>query len=300
MVRVPFPTRPADAPASEFVVVLSNPETPMNIGAVARAMKAYGLSDLRLVGIAPVPEDSQAWWTTCGGEDLLRNARYYPDVAAATADCVQAIGFTRRVRDKSQRLFDFGDMQRRNEGRLSEDHPHYHQLPVFGQHAGDAESFPLTALVFGCESKGLLHEETLCMTHLVRIALAAEDMSLNLAHAVTVVLHSLTAESIKSGPWSHPHAGPPSTLEDSEKSLGDFIDALDRAGYLGKNGKESHRREQVGILWRRLRPTKRELDFLRGALQALAGVPSTRVKAREARTLQAEAGTTLLESKAES
>jgi tRNA/rRNA methyltransferase len=236
---------------------------------------------LRLVGIPRVEEDSKAFWTTCGGEDVLRDAKYYPDVSAAVADCAQSIGFTRRVRDKSQRLFDFGDMQRRNEGALSEDHPHYHQLPLFRQPAQDG-SPALTALVFGCESKGLLHEETLCMTHLVRIALAAEDMSLNLSHAVTVVLHELTAAAIKSGPWSHPHAGPPSTLEESEAAFEDFIEALDRTGYLGKSGKESYRREQVGVLWRRLRPTRRELDFLRGAMQALAGIPSQRVKARQA------------------
>jgi TrmH family RNA methyltransferase len=277
--RVPFPTQPTERPASEFVVVLSKPETPMNIGAVARSMKAYGLSDLRLVGIPPVEEDSKAFWTTCGGEDVLRQAKYFPDVAAAMADCAQSIGFTRRVRDKSQRLFDFGDMQRRKEGRLSEDHPHYHQLPVFGSEA-------LTALVFGCESKGLLHEETLSMTHLVRIALAAEDMSLNLSHAVTVVLHSLTSEDIKSGPWSHPHAGPASTLEESEKAMEEFITALDATGYLGKSGKESARREKIGALWNRLRPTRREIDFLRGALQALAGIPSRRVVDKQAKVTE--------------
>ena len=280
--RVPFPTRSGGPLQSEFVVVLSNPETPMNIGGVARSMKAYGLSDLRLVGIPPIEEDSKAFWTTCGGEDVLRNAKYYPDVAAATADCIQSIGFTRRVRDKSQRLFDFGDMQKLKEGRLPEDHPHFHQLPVFAGFGEEGQTLPLTALVFGCESKGLLHEETLCMTHLVRIALAAEDMSLNLSHAVIVVLHALTSDEIKSGPWSHPHAGPASTLEESEQALDDFVQALDRTGYLGKNGKESTRREKIGVLWRRLRPTRREIDFLRGALQALAGIPSQRVIGKQA------------------
>jgi TrmH family RNA methyltransferase len=287
--RVPFPSRVGALPKPEFVVVLSNPETPMNIGAVARSMKAYGLSDLRLVGVSPIAEDSQAWWTTCGGEDVLRSAKYYPDVAAAVADCVQSVGFTRRVRDKSQRLYDFGDWQRLREGRLDESHPHLHQLPVFAE-ASQADDPPLTALVFGCESKGLSHEETLGMTHLIRISLAAEDMSLNLSHAVTVVLHALMNPVIKSGPWSHPHAGPPSTIEDSEKALEEFIEALDRTGYLGKSGKESHRRRQVGVLWRRLRPTKRELDFLRGALQALAGIPSTRVKARQAKLAEPATG----------
>lgn len=284
-----------------LVVVLSRPETPENIGFVARTMAAYGVKDLRLVGIPPVPADSKAFWTTCGGEDILRSAMYYPTVEAAVTDCVQALGFTKRGRDKSQRLFDLGDVQKRKEGRLDEDHPHYSQLPdfpdfpnAFNRSAdsgtpgvstdGPAEPLPLTALVFGCESQGLSHEETVAMTHLVRIALAAGDMSLNLSHAVTVVLHALT--SVKSGPRRHPHAGRASTLEESNEGLGEFLQALERTGYLTKSGKESIRSEKLRVLWRRMRPTLREIDFIRGALKALAGTPSKRVAARAAKETQ--------------
>ena len=264
-------------PTVPYVVILSHPETPENIGFVARSMAAYGVQELRLVGIEPVPEDSKAWWTTCGGEEVLRSARHYPDVAAAVADCAQAIGFTKRIRDKSQRLYDFGTAMRRRDGLLDPGHAHYDQLPVFADADGnDGEAAPRTALVFGCESKGLSHEETLAMTHLMRIALAADDMSLNLSHAVTVVVHELTRPAFKASEWSHPHAGPACTLEESAAGLGEFLDALDRAGYLGKGGKESARTEKVGVLWRRLRPTRREIDFIRGALKALAGTPSKR------------------------
>jgi tRNA C32,U32 (ribose-2'-O)-methylase TrmJ len=273
-------------------VVLSRPETPENIGFVARSMIAYGVNDLRLVGIPRVPEDSKAYWTTCGGEDVLRHAKYFATVEEAVADCVQALGFTKRVREKSQRLFDFGDVQKHKEGRLEEDHPHYAQLPVFpefpdtfNRSADDYSEIvdvvapspdtPLTALVFGCESQGLSHEETVAMTHLVRIALAAGDMSLNLSHAVTVVLHALTA--VKSGPRRHPHAGRASTLEESNAALVEFLEALDRTGYLSKSGKESVRSEKIRVLWRRMRPTAREIDFIRGALKALAGTPSKRL-----------------------
>lgn len=271
-----------------YVVVLSHPETPENIGFVARSMAAYGASGLRLVGIPEISADSRAWWTTCGGEDVLRSARYYPDVAAAVGDCEQAIGFTRRVRDRSQRLFDFGDALALRDGALDPAHPHYHQLPVLPTAANDpgtAEKAPRkTALVFGCESKGLLHEETLAMTHLVRIALAAGDMSLNLSHAVTVVLHEIASPGIKKGPLSHPHAGPAATLEESAAALEEFLDALDATGYLGKGGKEAARVEKVGVLWRRLRPTAREIDFIRGALKALAGTPSKRAANKREQT----------------
>lgn len=276
-------------PAPSFVVVLSHPETPENIGFVARSMAAYGVGELRLVGIPEVAADSKAYWTTCGGENILRSARYYPDVAAAVADCVQAIGFTRRVRDRSQRLYDFTDALRRRDGLLDAAHPHYDQLPSLSgslpaatsaTSATSGNAIPKTALVFGCESKGLLHEETLAMTHLVRIALAHDGMSLNLSHAVTVVLHDLTRPAIRTGPWSHPHAGPAATLEDSLAALEEFLDALDRTGYLGKGGKEGARREKVSVLWNRLRPTAREVDFMRGALKALAGTPSKRLAAR--------------------
>lgn|GEM_PF-213288 len=279
-------------------VVLSHPETPENIGFVARSMIAYGVKDLRLVGIPPVPEDSKAYWTTCGGEDVLRNARYFATVDEAITDCAQALGFTKRVREKSQRLFDFGDVLRRKEDRLAEDHPHYHQLPVFpdfpdtfNRTADDYEErtdivaaspdTPLTALVFGCESQGLSHDETVAMTHLVRIALAAGDMSLNLSHAVTVVLHGLTA--VKPGPRNHPHAGRMSTLEESNAALEEFLEALDRTGYLTKSGKESVRSEKIRVLWRRMRPTAPEVDFIRGALKALAGTPSKRLQAAATR-----------------
>jgi tRNA C32,U32 (ribose-2'-O)-methylase TrmJ len=301
MTGSPPPPPKGGGSGHRFVVVLSNPETPENIGFVARSMAAYGVTELRLVGIPEIPADSKAYWTTCGGEDVLRNAKYYPDVAAAVNDCAQALGFTRRVRDKSQRLYDFGDVQRRHEGRLGADHPHYFQMPDFaegpepsanaqdpspldgstsspGTRLGDPNNGAcVTALVFGCESKGLSHEETLAMTHLVRIALAAEDMSLNLSHAVTVVLHGLTAPGIKRGPWSHPQAGRAATLEESSAALEDVLAALDASGYLGKGGKESARLEKVGVLWRRLRPTAREIDFIRGALKALAGAPSKRL-----------------------
>ncbi len=279
-------TSPSAAAAAPFVIVLSNPETPENIGFVARSMAAYGVAELRLVGIPEVAADSKAYWTTCGGEDILRNATYHPDVAAAVTDCVQAVGFTRRVRDRSQRLFDFTDALRRRDGLLDGAHPHYDQLPLLsgirpGEASGESTP-PKTALVFGCESKGLLHEETLAMTHLVRIALAGEGISLNLSHAVTVVLHDLTRPAIRTGPLSHPHAGPAATLEDSLAALEEFLDALDRTGYLGKGGKEGTRREKVSVLWNRLRPTAREVDFMRGALKALAGTPSKRVAARQA------------------
>ncbi len=294
-----------------LVVVLSRPETPENIGFVARSMIAYGVNDLRLVGIPLVPEDGKAYWTTCGGEDVLRHAKYFATVEEAVTDCAQAIGFTKRLRDKSQRLFDLGDVQKRKEGRLDEDHPHYAQLPEFpdfpdaynrsmepslneegelivdasneapndasieGSNPTGAEKLPLTALVFGCESQGLAHEETVAMTHLVRIALAAGDMSLNLSHAVTVVLHALT--SVKPGPRRHPHAGRAATLEESNTALGEFLEALESTGYLAKSGKESARSEKLRVLWRRMRPTMREVDFIRGALKALAGAPSKRL-----------------------
>lgn len=285
-----------------LAVVLSRPETPENIGFVARSMIAYGVNDLRLVGIPRVPDDSKAYWTTCGGEDVLRNAKYFATVEEAVTDCAQAIGFTKRVRDKSQRLFDLGDVVRRKEGRLDEDHPHYAQLPVFPDFPDaynrsmerspdeeeasaaapvnppadtDSKALPLTALVFGCESQGLAHEETVAMTHLVRIALAAGDMSLNLSHAVTVVLHALTA--VRPGPRRHPHAGPAATLEESNAALGEFLEALEQTGYLAKSGKESARSEKIRVLWRRMRPTLREVDFIRGALKALAGTPSKRL-----------------------
>ena len=225
---------------SNLVVVLSRPEIPDNIGSVARCMLAFGINDLRLVGIDRLKEDSRAFATARSGAGILNNARYFDNLSEAFADCQLALGFTRRVRDRSQELLNLHEIGNR------------------------FEAFK-TALVFGCESQGLSQDESLRVTHLIRMAQPETESSLNLSHAVAIALYAMVT------PTKVPEsdASDFATLEESQRVLGTALEILDRNGFLARGKKEMARIEKVRILWQRLRPSRRELDFMSGAFRAL-------------------------------
>jgi tRNA/rRNA methyltransferase len=66
---------------SVFSVILARPENSENIGLVARAMKNTGFKDLRLAGIKNLKD--KAFKTAVHAEDILKDARRYPDLDAA-------------------------------------------------------------------------------------------------------------------------------------------------------------------------------------------------------------------------
>src|SRR3954447_21855308 len=70
-------------------IVLCRPSHPGNIGAAARAMKAMGLSDLRLVAPERYPAPEAEWMAT-GGADVLKAAQLHSTLDDAIEDCVAA------------------------------------------------------------------------------------------------------------------------------------------------------------------------------------------------------------------
>lgn len=153
--------------AMEWRVVLVEPENPLNVGFVARAMKSFGVSELVIAGTSwkKVPEDARI--TGVSAPEILSGARFESTLEGALRGCGTAIAFSRRPTDLRQ-----------NEVTL----PAVPELGAKGK----------TALVFGRESKGLTRAETALCPHLARIP-CQNGISLNLGQAVAVALFSLTA-----------------------------------------------------------------------------------------------------------
>ena len=64
-------------------VILSHPQLGENIGAAARAMKNFGLTDLRLIAPQCRWPNERAMALASGAGDILAAARVYPDAAGA-------------------------------------------------------------------------------------------------------------------------------------------------------------------------------------------------------------------------
>ncbi|OQY19555.1 MAG: RNA methyltransferase [Desulfobacteraceae bacterium 4572_35.1] len=154
---------------SDVAVVLVEPQGPLNIGSVCRAMANFGFSDLRLVNPQTdhLCEDARQMAVKAGG--LLELAQIYPTLAAALSDRQYALGTTRRF------------------GRYRDDFLAPHEA---AQCLGELGQIS-TALVFGREDCGLLTEELDLCQRFITIPTSDDFPSMNLAQAVSLCLYEL-------------------------------------------------------------------------------------------------------------
>jgi TrmH family RNA methyltransferase len=151
-------------------IVLCRPSHPGNIGAAARAMKAMGLSDLRLVAPEKFPAPEARWMAT-NAVDVLDQAKIHATLAEAISDCIQAFALSARTREWSTPVLDV--------------------RAAAGRAVRAAEAGGHVAFVFGNEQAGLTNEEMLACQTLVHIPANPEFSSLNLAQAVQVLAYEL-------------------------------------------------------------------------------------------------------------
>jgi TrmH family RNA methyltransferase len=152
-----------------IIIVLHEPQDLVNIAHVVRAMKNFGFRDLRLVA----PRDYEAHrieGIAHQTHDLLRRVVLYESLEPAIADCVHVVGCTARGRSAKRNL-------QRPRGAADE------ILQA-------AEAGPV-ALLFGREDKGLSNEDLDRCHRIVTIPTDPGYASLNLAHAVVVMLYEL-------------------------------------------------------------------------------------------------------------
>ena len=149
-------------------IVLVGPENPRNVGFAARAMLAFGASELVLADAPWKSVPPEARKTGVAAPEILDAARFEPGLAEALRGCQTAVAFSRRP-----------TVLRQNEFILPSAPP---ALGASGR----------TALVFGRESNGLTREESALCPHLARIPCRG-GVSLNLGQAVAVALFALTA-----------------------------------------------------------------------------------------------------------
>jgi len=151
-------------------VVLVGPQGSLNIGSVARTMLNFGLEELRLVNPAVSHLNDEARRMAVKAVHILEQARVYPDLQTALADCNLALGTTRR----------FGKYRR----------DFLHPWQAAGQII-DLADHNRAALVFGREDHGLSTDEIDLCQRLITIPVHDKLPSLNLAQAATVCLYEL-------------------------------------------------------------------------------------------------------------
>jgi tRNA/rRNA methyltransferase/tRNA (cytidine32/uridine32-2'-O)-methyltransferase len=227
-------------------IVLVGTTHPGNIGAVARAMKNMGLSDLRLVQPKYFPHE-EATARASGAADILERARVTDTLAEALADCVYVAATSAR-----SRTINWPSMGPRDcaERMIME-----------------SANGPV-ACVFGPEKTGL-HNDDLDLCHtLLTIPTDPGFSSLNLAMAVQVVTYELrVASMLDEGPVFDAEA-PPATSEEMEYFYTHLDQVLRDIDFLDPDNPR-HLMRRMRRLFIRARPDKNEINILRGILRAI-------------------------------
>ncbi|MBZ0258500.1 RNA methyltransferase [bacterium] len=229
---------------ADVAVILVRPQIPENVGFVARSMKAFGFDDLRLVSDpARWSLNSPAYRTASGAEDRLLNMAVFETLEEAVADCQRVYAFSRR------------------EHTFHRSHIH---LKEWAQLDWRAQLELQVGLLFGPENAGLTNEDKHLCDAVVEIPLQEETLSLNLAHAVAIVLYELTREPVPAGARRTKAA----TRDDVGRILDELLLALDHVEFF-KEGRRELQFEVLRDLVYRLELTKDEYPTLIGALKSI-------------------------------
>jgi tRNA/rRNA methyltransferase/tRNA (cytidine32/uridine32-2'-O)-methyltransferase len=222
-------------------VVLFEPQNPINIAAVVRAMKNMGLRSLRLV--RPVEYDPyRLEGIAHDTADIIERIQTFEDLDAALADCVYVAAYTAR----------------RRAAKWVVTNPHDSAADiVVATRDGPA------AILFGREDKGLPNEALDRARTVVNIP-TTDHASLNLAQAVLVALYEL---HLAAGDATRV-LGPPrddmpaATTEQYERLFANVYDALEIIAFF-KTRFPEHIMRSVRSLAFRAKPDAREIELMR-------------------------------------
>ena len=154
------------------VVALVGATEPGNIGTVARAMKNFGFSDLRLIDPPELPKDGTAYGFAAGArEDVLPEAR--ETTMARLTESHLTVGFTAITNETASKHIRY---------------PYFTPNELTDELA--RVDSPV-ALVFGREASGLTNAELAQLDIVSAIPASPTYPVLNLGQAATIVLYEL-------------------------------------------------------------------------------------------------------------
>jgi tRNA/rRNA methyltransferase len=230
-------------PPSVFYIVLIEPKYSGNIGAVARAMMNFDVEKLYLVN--PCELDNVCYARAMHATKILDNAKMF----SCFEDAVKNLDFlvaTSSIESKT-------DKRHLRNPLFLED---------FAEKIFDVKG--KIGLIFGREDYGLFNEEIASCDIMLKIPTSESYPSLNLSHAVTIVLYSIYLQKA-SIPTQRRPIGP---LE-KQKLYEFFGQLLDNTNY------PSHKKEHTKIMFKRIMgramPSKWEYHTLMGVFSRALG-----------------------------
>ena len=195
-------------------IVLVEPAGTINVGSVARLCENFNINELRLVSPKCDYLAKESKKMAVRGIKILEEAKIYKDLNSALSDCSRIIATCGRKEHGAIPL-------NSNKNALS--------------WSLKSEREETIALVFGREDRGLSNEELLKANKVISLNTSDNYPSLNLSHAVAIVLHQLNQFNKLDLVKPNIKKSSPSNLITLEDCINDLGSLLIDIGFLMKH-----------------------------------------------------------------
>ncbi len=244
-----------------LTIILVEPQLGQNIGAVARAMLNFGLTDLRLVRPRDGWPNPEAIPLAAGADKVLESAQVFPSTSNAIHDLHRLFATSSRIHDMIKSI--------------------YTPKPGLERLASSEQQGQKVGVLFGGERCGLCSEDISLCEALIKIPTKSDFPSLNLAHAVAVIACEWFSQ-ISSYPSQIFRTGRTclATREELGKFFNHLEEELDRTGFLRHQKKRATMVHNIRNIFQRAHLTEQEVRTLRGIIRSLAGGPQEMQKSK--------------------
>ena len=230
-------------------VILIKPQMGENIGATARAMRNFGLTDLRLVAPRDGWPNPAAVPMAAGADEILDGAKVFRETEDAIADLKLVFATTARARHMAK--------------------PAATPRQAASEMAAMGGRGEPCGILFGPEKAGLHNDDVALSDKILHIPANPAFSSLNLAQAVLIIGYEWFAATLEDENSVLPDLPPPAPKADLVRLFEHLEAELDAAGFLRPKEKRPAMVRNLRNLLQKGQFSEQDIRTLRGVIKAL-------------------------------
>ena len=226
--------------------ILVRPQIGENIGSVARAIKNFNISKLRIINPRCEWPSQKALATSVGAKDILKSTKIYNSIEKSIGDLDIVFACTSRIRKVNKKIISILDLKKKIKKKQK------------------------MGIIFGPEASGLSNDEINNADYLVKIPTNKKFSSINLSHSAIIFCFQLFQYfSNKKTVYNSNYKSPVAKKTEVNKFLNFIIDGLDKKGFLQPNHKRKSMIRNINNIFHRLNLSEQEIRILLGIFSTL-------------------------------
>ena len=226
--------------------ILARPQIGENIGSVARALKNFNFTKLRIVNPRSGWPNQKAIATSVGAKNILKTSKIYNSLNKSVGDLHQVFATTARIRKVNKKMISIYDLNKKIKKKQK------------------------IGIIFGPEASGLSNNELNCADYLVKIPTNKKFSSLNLSHSVILFCFQLFVFfSKKNFIYTSNYKSSRANKSEVNKFLKFIIQSLDERGFLQPGHKRQSMIRNIENIFYRTNLSDQEIRILLGIFSTL-------------------------------